>query len=70
MEQMDLANDGNFREMRYFTPWPEEARFHWQDYNLPPCVTDATQQTEPVPFGDCVVETEDTVVGIEMCEEL
>lgn len=70
MDQMDLANDGNFREMRYFTPWAKEHRYECFDHELPECLKDVTHQTEPVPFGDCVIETDDTVIGIEMCEEL
>ena len=67
---MDLANDGNFREMRYFTAWPEEKQYQWEEHRLPEVVSQATHQSNPVPFGDCVVETNDTVIGIEMCEEL
>ncbi|WFD29324.1 NAD(+) synthase (glutamine-hydrolyzing) [Malassezia sp. CBS 17886] len=65
--KMWLANDGNYREMRWFTPWlrPQDTEM----YTLPAAVRHATGQ-ERVPFGDALVHTKDTVLGIELCEEL
>lgn len=62
-----LANDGNYREMRYFIPWAQPR--HVVDHVLPRMVTKITGQTT-VPFGDAVVGTPDTVFGAETCEEL
>lgn len=62
-----LANDGNYREMRYFSPWLK-ARYV-EEYKLPKRVARATGQLT-VPFGDAVVATADTVIGAETCEEL
>lgn len=64
---MWLANDGNYRELRWFTPWskPKQTEEFW----LPRIISGITGQTT-VPFGDCVLATKDTVVGVEMCEEL
>ncbi|KAI9457177.1 hypothetical protein HD554DRAFT_2207240 [Boletus coccyginus] len=65
--KMWLANDGNYREMRYFTPWMKHRE--WEDHFLPRIVQAATKQIK-VPFGDCVVSTVDTCIGVELCEEL
>lgn len=65
--KMWLANDGNYREMRYFTPWTRTN--HTDDFTLPRVVADITDQ-HSVPFGDAVVKTRDTVLGVELCEEL
>ncbi|TKY84625.1 hypothetical protein EX895_006527 [Sporisorium graminicola] len=65
--KMWLANDGNYREMRYFTPWTRTN--HTDSFTLPRIVSSITGQDE-VPFGDAVVKTRDTVLGVELCEEL
>ncbi|TPX32426.1 NAD+ synthase (glutamine-hydrolysing) [Synchytrium microbalum] len=65
--KMFMANDGNYREMRWFTPWAK-SKFV-EDHYLPRMVEEVTGQTT-VPFGDGVVATKDTVVGTELCEEL
>lgn len=68
-----LANDGNYREMRYFTPWyidPSEPGFgELQEYVLPRVIHDVTAQ-KTVPIGIFAVSATDTVVGFETCEEL
>ncbi|KIM56030.1 hypothetical protein SCLCIDRAFT_133456 [Scleroderma citrinum Foug A] len=65
--KMWLANDGNYREMRYFTPWMKHHQ--WEDHFLPRIIQAITNQKK-VPFGDCVISTVDTCIGIELCEEL
>ncbi|NXF07417.1 NADE synthetase, partial [Smithornis capensis] len=62
-----LANAGNYRELRWFTPW-SKAR-HVEEYFLPRIIQEVTGQ-ETVPFGDAVLATKDTCLGAEMCEEL
>ncbi|CCE62848.1 hypothetical protein TPHA_0D02100 [Tetrapisispora phaffii CBS 4417] len=62
-----LANDGNYREMRFFTPWLKPG--HVEEFKLPPEIQKITQQVY-VPFGDAVVNTVDTTIGAETCEEL
>ncbi|RDW93104.1 glutamine-dependent NAD(+) synthetase [Aspergillus mulundensis] len=59
--------DGNYREMRHFTPWqrPQEV----EDYYLEQIVGKITGQYK-VPFGDAVISTRDTCLGLETCEEL
>lgn len=62
-----LANDGNYREMRFFSPWL--SRRHVETYVLPPEIRALTGQHD-VPIGDAVVQAADTVLGVELCEEL
>lgn len=64
---MWLANDGNYREMRYFTPWTRAN--HTDSFTLPRIVAEVTGQDE-VPIGDAVLKTRDAVLGVELCEEL
>ena len=62
-----LCNDGNYREMRYFTPWNKP--FQVEQYVLPRFISAITGDLE-VPFGDAIISTRDTVIGAETCEEL
>ncbi|PVH16920.1 NAD+ synthetase [Candidozyma duobushaemuli] len=62
-----LANNGNYREMRYFSPWLRPR--HHEVFQLPECIKCITGQSE-VPIGDCVIQTDDTRIGAETCEEL
>ncbi|CAN3374876.1 hypothetical protein DIURU_002611 [Diutina rugosa] len=62
-----LANDGNYREMRYFTPWCKPK--YWETYQLPDSVARLTGD-HSVPIGDCIINTADTRIGCETCEEL
>lgn len=62
-----LANDGNYREMRFFTPWCRPK--HVESYLLPRFIQKITDQLT-VEFGDAIISTLDTCVGIETCEEL
>ncbi|KAJ3005622.1 UNVERIFIED_CONTAM: glutamine-dependent NAD(+) synthetase [Siphonaria sp. JEL0065] len=65
--KMFLANDGNYREMRWFTAWTK-TRGH-DILILPDVIADIIGQEE-APFGDCVIASKDTVIGTETCEEL
>lgn len=65
--KMWLANDGNYREMRYFTPWNRAKEYDM--FTLPRVVERICGQQE-VSFGDAVVKTRDTLLGVELCEEL
>ncbi|OCK86406.1 putative glutamine dependent NAD+ synthetase [Lepidopterella palustris CBS 459.81] len=62
-----LANDGNYREMRHFTPWLH-SREH-EEYHLPRRIQKLQGATH-VTFGDAVISTPDTCIGAETCEEL
>ncbi|AEO56119.1 hypothetical protein MYCTH_79619 [Thermothelomyces thermophilus ATCC 42464] len=65
--KMWLANDGNYREMRHFTPWmrPRETEF----FHLPKMLAELQGETH-VLFGDAVISTPETAFGAETCEEL
>uniref|UniRef100_A0A452DIQ2 Glutamine-dependent NAD(+) synthetase n=1 Tax=Bos taurus TaxID=9913 RepID=A0A452DIQ2_BOVIN len=65
--KMALANEGNYRELRWFTPWSRSRQT--EEYFLPRMLQDLTKQ-ETVPFGDAVLSTWDTCIGSEVCEEL
>ncbi|ORY63664.1 glutamine-dependent NAD synthetase with GAT domain-containing protein [Leucosporidium creatinivorum] len=65
--KMWLANDGNYRELRWFTPWAKHRQT--EEFYLPRMIAEITGQTT-VTFGDAVVSTGDTCIGVEMCEEL
>lgn len=62
-----MANDGNYREMRYFIPW-KGAR-HMEEFKLPAKLA-KIQGSRTVPIGDAILEFNDTSMGIETCEEL
>nr|XP_060621495.1 glutamine-dependent NAD(+) synthetase isoform X1 [Anolis sagrei ordinatus] len=65
--KMALANTGNYREMRWFTPWSRSRNV--EEYFLPRIIQEVTLQ-ESVPIGDAVLSTLDTCIGTEICEEL
>ncbi|ROL41207.1 Glutamine-dependent NAD(+) synthetase [Anabarilius grahami] len=65
--KMLLANYGNNREFRWFSPWSRPR--HIEEYFLPRMIQDVTGQTT-VPFGDGVLSTKDTCIGSEICAEL
>lgn len=65
--KMVLAQDGNYREARYFAAW------HWprtlEQHPLPEPIRELTGQAS-VPFGDGALQLRDTAVAAETCEEL
>ncbi|KAI9601019.1 hypothetical protein H4Q26_000816 [Puccinia striiformis f. sp. tritici PST-130] len=65
--KMWMANDGNYREMRYFSPWSQNRKI--EQLLLPRELRLITAQTT-VPIGLAIIMTEDTSIGIETCEEL
>ncbi|XP_035250990.1 glutamine-dependent NAD(+) synthetase, partial [Anguilla anguilla] len=65
--KMAMANNGNYREFRWFSPWSKPR--HVEEYFLPRMLQDVTEQ-ESVPFGDGVLATKDTCIGSEICAEL
>lgn len=62
-----LANDGNYREMRYFIPWGRPQ--HVEEFYLPRMIQ-KLQGSVKVSIGDAVISTPDTCIGAETCEEL
>ncbi|KAE8647836.1 glutamine-dependent NAD(+) synthetase isoform X2 [Cucumis sativus] len=65
--KMWLANDGNYRELRWFTAWKLKDKL--VDFQLPKDVAEALSQTS-VPFGYGYIQFQDTAVAAEVCEEL
>ncbi|XP_034536588.1 glutamine-dependent NAD(+) synthetase [Notolabrus celidotus] len=65
--KMIMANRGNYRELRWFSPWNQSRKV--EEYFLPSMIREVTGQ-DTVPFGDCVLSTRDTCIGTELCEEL
>lgn len=65
--KMILAENGSYREHRWFTPW-RKIRVT-EDFFLPRIIQEVTGQ-RTVPFGDFVLSTLDTCIGFEVCEEL
>ncbi|KAK3073844.1 glutamine-dependent NAD(+) synthetase [Teratosphaeriaceae sp. CCFEE 6253] len=65
--KLDLCNDGNFREMRYFTPWP---RGRVDEYALPDVIRALRGKQQSCQIGECVIETLDSSFASETCEEL
>lgn len=67
--KLAMANDGNYREGRWFSPW-DEAR-GLEELPLPGRVASVCrggQRTAPI--GHAVVRARDASVGVETCEEL
>ena len=62
-----LANDGNYRETRWFTAWQHPKKV--ENHRLPSAVADALGQVH-VPFGDATLEFLDASLASETCEEL
>ncbi len=64
--KLSLANDGLFREMRYFTPWHP---YKNDKIGLREDIRNLTGELT-APFGDVILDTHDVIIGNEMCEEL
>jgi len=68
--KMYLADDGNYREHRWFTGWPKSKIELIQDCLLPKQIQRITGQTY-AKFGVAIVECMDgTTIASEICEEL
>ena len=77
--KMYLANDGNYREMRWFSPW---TRLKQVVSHKLPCFVQEVLSQESAPFGDGVISIGEygfilkflmfysTCIGTELCEEL
>ena len=64
--KMLLADDGNYREKRFFTAWKP---YDTIEFELPEILRRVTGD-RVVPFGFATLKLNDTVVGIELCQEL
>lgn len=65
--KLHLANDGNYREGRYFATWKHLRTV--EEHSLPPRIRQLTGQTT-CPFGDAALRFSDAVLAAETCEEL
>ncbi|KAJ3669271.1 hypothetical protein LUZ60_011221 [Juncus effusus] len=65
--KMVLANDGNYREFRWFSPWTQKDSL--VDFDLPLSVSELTSQSS-VKFGFGFLRFRDVSVAAETCEEL
>ncbi|EGP86053.1 unnamed protein product [Zymoseptoria tritici ST99CH_1A5] len=65
--KLDLANDGNFREMRYFSPWPRQ---RVEDYHLPKSIQKLALGQKTCRIGEVAFEALDASFASETCEEL
>ncbi|XBW35666.1 hypothetical protein QEN19_001237 [Hanseniaspora menglaensis] len=63
-----LANDGNYREMRYFTPWMKADNYSIK-YKLPFVIEQIHNQAF-VCLGNITMNCLGTKIGFETCEEL
>lgn len=61
-----LCNDGNYREMRYFTAWKRRMT---ERYILPPVIQNIQGQQETI-IGDIIFDALDASFTSETCEEL
>lgn len=62
-----LANDGNYRELRWFSAWTYKDGI--VDFQLPSAISEAIFQTT-APFGFGYIQFLDTSIAAETCEEL
>lgn len=65
--KLDLCNDGNFREMRFFQPWPRQ---QVEDYKLPSVIQKLPLGQTTCRIGEVAFETFDASFASETCEEL
>uniref|UniRef100_A0A061S1R4 Glutamine-dependent NAD(+) synthetase n=2 Tax=Tetraselmis sp. GSL018 TaxID=582737 RepID=A0A061S1R4_9CHLO len=65
--KMYLANDGNYRETRYFATWKRLRTV--EDFYLPVEIAESMKQ-RTCPIGDATLTFNDLVLGSETCEEL
>ena len=67
--KMWLADDGNYREERWFTPWSKDKISVLEDYVLGDDLFAITGQ-RTVKFGVAIIEAVDATIASEVCEEL
>ncbi|PVV00052.1 hypothetical protein BB559_000166 [Furculomyces boomerangus] len=66
--KMWMASDGNYRELRWFTPWLGTGKQN-ETMRLPKNIIEINGQKD-APIGFSLLEFNDGVVGFEICEEL
>ena len=63
-----LANDGNYREMRWFVPWQKDRQI--ETFHLPDEISKLPNGQSTAPIGDGVIKSIGLSIGTELCEEL
>ena len=67
--KMWLAEDGNYREGRWFTAWSKHKIPDLEEHGLSDEINEITGQ-KTVKFGVAILEANDATVASEVCEEL
>ena len=74
--KMWLADDGNYRESRWFTPWSKEKlgkdfeNFPLTEFSPEFIANELIPNHGDIPFGIGIIETNDATIASETCEEL
>lgn len=68
--KIDLADDGNYRESRWFRAWNKSRAV--EEFSLPDCIRAVCRNKEPrCQIGNAIVQLRDGIeIGCETCEEL
>jgi NAD+ synthase (glutamine-hydrolysing) len=66
--KMSLAEDGNYREGRYFSPWSKARGL--ETFTMPACVSCLPAGQTHAPIGFAALRLRDGILGAETCEEL
>ena len=67
--KMILADDGNYRESRWFSAWSKPLGAPLESIRLPKCLQDILGQ-DLAPFGVAVLNLRDARIASESCEEV
>eukprot|EP01035_Chromulina_nebulosa_P025859 gene25859-33799_t len=66
-----LADDGNYREKRFFASWDRNDSATLYDHVLSDALREATYPSQEVaPIGIGIIRTQETLLASEICEEL
>jgi NAD+ synthase (glutamine-hydrolysing) len=69
--KLALADDGNYRESRWFAAWPTGGKRPLERYPLPECVQKVSASGQQwTLIGEALLDIDGVVVGSETCEEL
>ena len=67
--KMILADDGNYRESRWFSAWSKPLGSPLESLQLPQCIRNIVGQNS-APFGIAVLDLRDARIASESCEEV
>lgn len=63
-----MADDGNYREPRWFTAWKKDRQV--ESFDLPRYLQFVTGGQKEAPIGDFMLEANGVILGSEKCEEM